>query len=458
MPRYAASIYLFNRDLRVEDNELLGHAVANSGLVYPIFVFTPEQIMENKLANARATQFLARSLIYLATKIPITFFVGKTEDVVEKLIEMLGANAVYNNFDVTPYAMGRSDRLKRQCKRLGTAFVQGRDVFMFRRRDLVKGDGSPYVKYTPFYKNALKYLSDEKVAPTAGKTRLRRLSGNGSKMLNDLAAGSANPVFAPGRAAAVQALRRFASAKASYKLVRDRPAADATSHLSAYLHYGILGPNEVARALVGNKNRPDIIRQLLWREFYLYIVWMQHTSYAKLSVTIPSHNKVRWVRDPRRFALWCKGQTGCPIVDAGMRELNETGYMQNRARMIVATFLIFYLHINWTMGELYFARNLVDYDYCNNLGGWMWCAAWEVHSNEFFRPLSVSSQMRRFDPQGDYVKRWVPELAGVEARDLYDWPASRAGYTSVRYATPIILDLKKAREAGVELYKKARGK
>jgi len=453
--RHRASIYLFSRDLRIEDNELLRRAAKESKLVYPIFIFTPDQITKNKLANGRATAFMARSLIHLASKIPLAFFVGKTEEVVSKLIASTNAEALYSSIDVSPYAVERNHRLQLVCDKMMIDFVVGMDIFMVRGRILTKPSGACYVKYTPFYKNALRYVSKERVSPAVGISRMEKLAGNGDEMLRKLASGVENPVFIAGRTAAVRALRRFAARKDNYQLTRDRLAASTTSHLSAYLHYGIVGPNEVAHAVSG-KNKPAIVRQLLWREFYMYIVWKTHTTYGKRSITIPSHNQVRWAKDPRRFAKWCRGETGCPIVDAGMRELNATGYMQNRARMIVATFLIFHLHLNWTLGELYFARNLVDYDYCNNLGGWMWCAAWEVHSNEFFRPLSMPSQMKRFDPKAEYVKKWVPELSQVEAKHLYDWPANKGSYPRVNYAAPIVSDLRAARHAGIARYRAAR--
>lgn len=447
----ARSIYLFNRDLRIEDNELLRRATEESDLVYPIFVLTPEQVINNKFANERAVTFMARSLIHLADKIPLSFFIGKIKTVVSDIIKSINATALYTNFDVTPFAIQRGDTLRRMCGRMGVRFVTGMDIFMVRHQTLTKTTGDPYVKFTPFYKHALKHVSKEKVASSVKLSKMRELSGNGTKLLHELAASSDNPVFAPGRPGAIRALRRFAL-RNNYSIVRDKLSANATSHLSAYIHLGILGPNEVVRAIKKSKTRTALVRQLLWREFYLYIVWRQHATYEKLS-TIASRNRIRWRGDPRHFVLWCRGQTGCPIVDAGMRELNTTGYMQNRARLIVATFLVFYLHLNWTLGEAYFAKNLVDYDYCNNLGGWMWCAAWERHSNEYFRPLSVSSQMRRFDPEAIYVKKWVPELVDVEPRALYNWSSSHA-----KYAAPVVPDLRAARRAGIEMYRQAVSK
>jgi deoxyribodipyrimidine photo-lyase len=266
-------------------------------------------------------------------------------------------------------------------------------------------------------------------------------------------------VFAPGRKAALAELRRWASSGVNYGKSRDVLHLGATSHLSAYLHFGILGPVEVMNYLRGNQNRKEFLRQLLWREFYLHIVWKQHTDYSKKSRTLKMNNHVHWRAPGREFKMWVLGRTGCPIVDAGMRELAATGYIQNRARMIVAMYLIYHLRIDWRLGEMHFARELTDYDYCNNLGGWLWCAGWEVYSNEWFRPFSMASQMERFDPEAKYVTRWCPELRSVEPRDLWDWssngPEMAKKYPRVRYVESLVPDMAAARAAGIEAYSRA---
>ena len=453
------SIYLFNRDLRVEDNELLYMASRESKTVYPVFIFTPEQVTENNYLNARAIRFMARSLLKLSKKCPISFFYGDTAGVISNLIKSHGITALYNNMDVTPYAIQRSHKLSGVCEQNKVRFIQGKDVFFGRHCSLLKKDDTVYLKFTPFYNNAIKILSKETVAKKPVLTSFSKLPNeNGLKCLQNIVEQKDDTiglaVFKPGRSGAVAAIRKFIQSKVNYENSRDALSANATMHISAYLHFGIIGPNEVVAALKGNHNSVAITKQLVWREFFLYIIWKQHVDYTKVSHTIPKNMRIQWHTSPAEYIAWCNGQTGCPIVDAGMRELNATGFMQNRARMIVAMYLIYYLKLDWKLGEMYFARNLVDYDYCNNLGGWMWCAGWEVYSNDWFRPFSMSSQTERFDPNAEYVKKWIPELKPAEARDLYNWNASCIlKYPAIGYTNPIISDLSDARKSGIEMYK-----
>lgn len=462
--KYTRAIYLFNRDLRRHDNELLKSASAQSESVLAVFIFTKSQTSaRNKYLNIRSIQFMAESLAELAKTININFYYGDTKEIMRRLVDDFRPAALYNNFDVSPFAIARSAELAAICKSEDIEFIQGRDIFLGRHSDFHKADGSPYLKFTPFYNNAISHVAREKPAPATRGTnfvKLRDSTVDQNKLRELVAinrrAGISQTVFAPGRAAAVRALRTWARADINYEKSHDIMCLDATSHLSAYLHFGILGPVEVMDYLkeTGNRNRKEILRQLLWREFYLYIVWKHHTDYSKKSRSLPLNNHVRWLTDQRAYMAWTHGQTGCPIVDAGMRELAATGYMQNRARMIVAMYLIYHLRLDWRLGEMHFARNLTDYDYCNNLGGWLWCAGWEVYSNDWFRPFSMHSQMERFDVDAKYVHRWCPELKRVEPRDLYDWPAMREKYPNVRYTAPLISDLGGARAAGIAMYKR----
>lgn len=469
--KYTRAIYLFNRDLRRHDNELLKAAASQSSHVLAVFIFTKSQTSaRNKYLNIRSVQFMAESLVELAKTINVNFYYGDTDDVMRRLVDDFRPDALYNNFDVSPFAIARSAELATICKAADVEFIQGRDIFLCRHSDLLKSDGSPYLKFTPFYNNAISHIAREKPAPATSCINFIKLRNEhtilGQKKLCELImfnrrAGISQTAFVPGRTAAVRALRTWARAHINYKKSRDVICLDATSHLSAYLHFGILGPVEVIDYLrqIGNQNRKEILRQLMWREFYLYIVWKHHTDYTKLSRSLPLNNHIRWHTDQKAYMLWTRGQTGCPIVDAGMRELAATGYMQNRARMIVAMYLIYHLKLDWRLGEIHFARNLTDYDYCNNLGGWLWCAGWEVYSNDWFRPFSMASQFTRFDPDAKYVHRWCPELSSVEPRDLYDWSSNvesmNSKYPEVRYVAPIISDLKSARESGIAMYKRA---
>jgi deoxyribodipyrimidine photolyase len=303
------------------------------------------------------------------------------------------------------------------------------------------------MKYTPFYQNALRYINSEKIFPDID-TKLFKVLGSSNKKLIKKFAGKSTVNFYGGRSEALKKIESYKKSHVNYLAIRDLPAENATTHLSAYLHFGVISPLEVV-FMIKNK---DIKKQILWREFYLYII--EHMpDYSKNSLTIERNNKIKW--KGKNFKKWCDGQTGIPFIDAGMRELNETGYMQNRMRMNVAMFLIFYLQVDWRQGEQYFAQNLVDYDYCNNLGGWLWSSSWEVHSNDYYRVFSMSSQMQRFDKDGEYVKKWVPELKDIPVKHLYDWDKNYMNYDlkKLGYCPPLITDLSQSRREGIELYR-----
>jgi deoxyribodipyrimidine photo-lyase len=455
--KYNKAIYLFNRDIRIQDNELLTNATQSAQIVYPIFIFTPKQVQSNKYINHHAITFMATSLLELSEQIPLCFFYGDNIEILEKLCKLNNIDVIFNNMDVTPFAIQRSKRIKDLCKKNNIDFIEGKDIFLGRHNLLTKKDGNPYLKFTPFYNNAVSKILKEEIIVKPNLSVLHKISSSqntnvAKKYINKKYLSS---VFIPGRKSAENALNKFIKSDVNYLKTRDLPSLNSTSHLSAYLHHGVLGPVEIMNELKENKNNKEVVRQLIWREFYLYIIWMQHNDYSKKSRTISANNKIKWRKSTSDYKKWCEGKTGCPIVDAGMRELNETGYMQNRLRMIVAMYLTFYLQLDWTLGEKYFAQNLVDYDYCNNLGGWLWSSGWEVHSNEYYRVFSMSSQMKRFDNNADYVKKWIPELKEIPAKDLYDWDLNYTKYSNIKYVEPIFKNLGDARKDGLNIYKNA---
>lgn len=467
-----AAIFLFNRDLRITDNKCFTDAINKYEVVYPIFIFTPEQIIKNPYYNPRSILFMCGLLKELYGTTPLCFFKGHTIDILTQLIHKYNIKAIFNNTDVSPYAQKRTADIAKLCKNNNAELIEGKDIFYGRDTPkLTKSDGRPYLKFTPFYNNAVNKVIKQTPLRTPNLSKAKNIIKNrGINILESVAADAKKKIknsaynnagtliFAPSRQSALSLLNKFINNGLTYSKTRDEPALNATTHLSAYLHFGAVSPIEVADKLKGTKNYKDIVKQLLWREFYIYIIWMQHTDYSKDSRTIQKNNKIKWRTAPNDFKHWCNGTTGCPIVDAGMRELNQTGYMQNRLRMIVAMYLIFHLQIDWRLGEKYFAQNLIDYDYCNNLGGWLWSASWEVHSNEYYRAFSMSSQMKRFDKDALYVKKWLPELSDVPTKYLYDWSANYKKYKAVDNSIninylPIIDDMNKARAAGINKYK-----
>jgi deoxyribodipyrimidine photo-lyase len=228
-----------------------------------------------------------------------------------------------------------------------------------------------------------------------------------------------------GRREALRLLRRFGKIATKYKTARDNLYIDGTSHLGPHLHFGTVSPREVYH-FVG---APEFRKQLYWREFYMYISNYVAPDYSKISWTLPKFNRVKWQTNNTALNRWKSGKTGIPIVDAGMRELVNSGHMHNRARMICAMYLIHYLGIHWREGERWFAQNLMDYSYANNYGGWVWCAGVEVHSNPYFRIYSMEQQNKRFDPDCIYIKKWCPELREQTPKEIL---AAYVGLDKVR--------------------------
>jgi deoxyribodipyrimidine photo-lyase len=444
-------IYIFTRDLRIQDNICLTTAIKENDIVYPIFILTPEQVKTNPYMNKRAINFMCQSLKELYKSIPITFFEGKTIMILEKILKdkKLNINKIYINGDVSPFAMKREADIEKLCRHYSISFHKGNDVFFCRHALLLRENGKPYLKFTPFYNNAKPYIKKESIISSPSLTKVEYIKKNTDVILTKYIFNDKESVYTPGRKAGISALNIFSKKVNHYARDRDFPSKQGNSRLAAYLHFGVLSPNEVADAT----QNAEFIRQLIWREFYLYINKYTHLDYSKSSYTMPKRDKLKWKVSPINFKKWCEGNTGCPIVDAGMRELNKTGHMHNRLRMIVAMYLIFYLQIDWQLGEKYFAQNLCDYDYSNNLGGWMWCASWESWGNDYFRVFAMPSQMKRYDKNAEYVKKWIPELTDIPAQYLYDWSANYKKYPSINYTKPIIQDLGLIRKDGISLYK-----
>ena len=255
-----------------------------------------------------------------------------------------------------------------------------------------------------------------------------------------------------GRCNALKILKRISEFK-GYNKNRNNLNYETTT-LSAYLKYGNLSIREVYynfKKNLGTSN--ELIKQLFWRDFYLINIFHRPDIYK--SVTRPDYNKIKWSTNPELFNKWCRGETGFPVVDAAMMQMNTTGYMHNRARLIVSSFLIFNLRLHWKMGEEYFSKKLIDYDIASNNGNWKWVAAIESFSNDYYKSMAVISQGKRFDPRGEYIKSWLPQLGDLPGEHLVDWEKYHSKYNidEVNYFTPCV-DSKNSRIKTLSLYKK----
>lgn len=453
-------IFIFHRDLRIDDNIGLLKACKECDKVYCIFIFTPDQVgKKNEYKSNNSVQFMCESLIELNNSLKknngrLSLFYGDNENVLEKLIKKYNIDAVYDNRDFSPFAKKREKTFKKLCDDYQIEYHLHEDLTLLPMGSIFTGSDTPYKVYTPFYRNA-----KEKKIPSPQNNNYKNY--NNKKLLNEKSQSFMKTLYKynknnrqeGGRSNALKKLKKIKDHN-DYNKKRNDPNQKNTE-LSAHLHFGTVSVREVY-AIFKKKlsGRNELFKQLWWREFYMYITNYFLTTYQKKSFTLPKFNDIKWRYSKKDFEAWKKGMTGCPLVDAGMREMNSDGFMHNRIRMIVAMYLIYFLRIHWKEGEKYFSQKLVDIDYCNNKN-WLWVAGTESFSNPYFRPFAIDSQMERFDPDAEYVKKWCPELKNVPAEDLYEWEKNYDKYPKIKYPKPLIIDMKKARKEGIKMMKTA---
>lgn len=329
------------------------------------------------------------------------------------------------------------------------------DVTLLPMEKYVKTDGEAYKIYTPFY-NFFSKIKVEKplLFSSHYSKKCQRIQGFNLNNINPdkFYKKQNNMVVNGGRNEGIGILRKITNWK-NYNKIRNIPS-EPTTRLSAHLKFGTLSPREVYyifQSKLGQGN--ELIKQLYWRDFYMTVLH-HYPDYYK-SFTKTKMNNIKWNYSTAHYRKWKNGKTGVPLVDAGMRELNETGFMHNRVRMVVATFLIFNLGLNWKLGEKYFSQKLVDADVANNLGNWKWVAGIESYSNDYYKAMNVATQMERFDPDATYVKKWCPELDPVPAKDLYDWETNYDKYKNVVKGYPkSMVNIKESRLETLANYKK----
>lgn len=436
-------IFIHRRDLRYNDNTALINACNDHDRVYPIFIFTPEQVKDNEYKSDNAVQFMVESLLELNKT---AFFYGDVIKVLRKLITENDIDAVYVNEDYTPYSKKRDKLIKELCDTMEIQFSSFTDLLL--QPDNLKKDGTPYLVFTPFYRNAAKKRVDKVNNKRLTLTKMR--GGLTDTALKKYYKKNPNIAIRGGRNNALKILNNLDDHK-KYNKTRNIPSIE-TTHLSPHLKFGTVSVREVYHKMRSKLNSGnDLIKQLYWRDFYMTI--LNTYDDLKKSNTRDDMNTIRWSRSKSKLDAWKNGMTGFPIVDAGMRQLNTTGFMHNRVRMITATFLIYNLHIHWREGEKYFSQMLIDSDIANNNGNWKWIAGIETYSNEYFKAMSVVSQAERFDEDAEYIKKWIPELEDIESSDLLDWEENHEEY-DVDYPSPIV-DSKSTRKIMIEKIKKA---
>lgn len=448
------TLFIFHRDLRKEDNIGLIKSIQQSTIVYPIFIFTSDQVTsKNKYKSDRSVQFMVESLQHLEKSVPVSFFYGDTHQIVAKLLKSnIGFTHFSFNKDFTPYALKRDTKLIKLAQKMGIEVTVYDDITLHPMENCLKKDETPYKIFTPYFNNASKLKVDKPVKwMSSYQSKCKKISGTTLKSINT--ASFYEPLEIEIKGGRIEGLKILSKITkwSKYNTTRNFPEIP-TTQLSPHLKFGTISIRETYhqfKSKLGSRN--ELVKQLFWRDFYMTMLFY-FPDYHK-SVTKPQMNNIKW-NYSTHLSKWKKGTTGIPIVDAGMRQLNQTGYMHGRVRMIVATFLIYNLGINWKEGEKYFSQKLVDADVANNLGNWKWVAGIESYSNDYYKAMSMTSQMERFDPDCNYIKTWCPELEEVPPKDIINWETKWEEYKEVKYPKPIV-DTKTSRQEMINEYKKA---
>lgn len=424
---YRTSLFIFRRDLRLDDNRGLLRAVELSERVLPAFIFDPRQQPEqNDYFGSPCFQFLIESLEDLDRQIGsrnagLYLFRGEPHDVVDRLIREVGVDAVFLNRDYTPFSRQRDGRIQETCGNRGVAFQPCSDLLLHEPGEVLTGTGEPYRVFTPFYKKASSRPVDEpRDLPSVSFYRdAIDFAESAEELYDELLPERSDDLHVHGGRSRCLEILDGLGRLTDYPDRRDQPADDGTTSLSAHHKFGTASIREVHRALRDalGSDAPPLIRQLWWRDFFTQIAWFQPHVFGRAFNR--KYDDVEWPGSDERFAAWTEGRTGFPIVDAGMRQLAESGWMHNRVRMIVASFLTKDLHVDWRKGERWFARRLVDYDPSVNNGNWQWAASTGADAQPYFRIFNPWSQQKKHDPDAEYVHRWVPELQDLEADEIH---------------------------------------
>jgi deoxyribodipyrimidine photo-lyase len=401
------TIFWFRRDLRLDDNAGLYRALKSGNPVLPIFIFDKEILykLEDK-DDARVT-FIYNAIENIDTELKkhgssLLVFYDKPEHVWKKLLNDYEIALVYTNHDYEPYAKKRDADVAGFLKKHNIEFKTYKDQVIFDRDEVLKNDGKPYTVYTPYMRKWYETLTPFHLKAYSTKKYFKNLFKTTSlKMptLKGIGFEKSSMNFPS---------ENYETAIQDYAEKRDYPGIKGTSHIGLHLRFGTVSIRKLAGTANGYKEK-TWLNELIWREFYMMI--LDHFPYTMDHAFRPDYDNIKWINDEVQFKAWCEGNTGFPLVDAGMRELNATGYMHNRVRMVVASFLAKDLLIDWRWGERYFARKLLDYEMASNVGGWQWSAGSGTDAAPYFRIFNPDSQLKRFDPQFIYIKKWVPEYA-----------------------------------------------
>ena len=444
---YEKSIFLFHRDLRIEDNIGLIDALNNSKEVIPCFIYDSNLIKKLKDAKFR-WNFLNESLLELDENFKkkgsrLQIVEGIPEKSLEKIIKKHKIESIFSNADFSNYSQKRDEKIYQMCKKNKITFHSSLDFLLHNPHDIKTNEDSPYTIYSFFYKKA-KMFPTRKITKNTKKNYSNEVISNSSiikpKIMNSEIKG--------GRKEALKILKNLKNFT-DYDKIRDFPELNQTTLLSAHNKFGTISIREIyaqIKEILGINH--TIMGEIYWREFFNYILF--HFPYVEKKSFKQKFQDIPWKNSEESLKKWKEGKTGFPIVDAGMRQLNLTGFMHNRVRMIVASFLTKDLHIDWRLGERYFAEKLIDYDTAVNSGNWQWAASTGCDSVPYFRIFNPWRQQERFDLNCNYIKKWIPELEKLESKEIHNlW---KNFPINLKYPKPMIVHKNEA-EITKEIFK-----
>lgn len=411
----AVNIMWFRRDLRLNDNAALYHALKAGEPVIPIFIFDRNILDKLEDKQDRRVAFIHAAIREMQDELKVLgssmqVYYGFPEEIFKQLLKENRINAVYANHDYEPYAIDRDKNIKELLALNGASWHTFKDQVIFEKQEVVKDDGKPYTVFTPYSRRWKAMLNDFYLSNYPTAKYFSNFYQQATKKIPSLQDFGFE---ASGKKGADDDLLSFPSRQLNEELLkkyqrqRDIPSINGTSKLGVHLRFGTVSIREIARKAKALSE--TFLNELIWRDFY-HMILANFPHVGKDAAFKPIYDYIKWRNNEDEFDAWCEGRTGYPIVDAGMRELNATGFMHNRVRMITASFLTKHLLIDWRWGEAYFAKKLLDYDFAANNGGWQWAAGSGCDAAPYFRVFNPALQTKKFDPELKYVRKWVPEF------------------------------------------------
>ncbi len=426
------NIFWHRRDLRIHDNAGLYKALKSGETIQPIFIFDTTILSKLPVSDQRVL-FIHQELQKLKAKYAelgsdLKVFHGNPRDIIPLIVETYNAKIVYTNRDYEPYALQRDKALFEQLKEKKCELIGAKDHVIFEKNEVLKADGLPYTVFTPYSRKWKEQLNEFYLSSYPVEKYFKYLNQTVAEPLPSLE----NIGFNSEQTVEFPSLETPLSTIERYNETRDIPSILGTSRLSIHLRFGTISIRELAR--IAKAKNETYLNELIWRDFYQMIIF--HFPHSARNSFKKQYDQIQWERNEANFKAWCEGKTGYPLVDAGMRELNATGFMHTRVRRVVASFLTKHILSDWRLGEAYFAEKLLDFELASNTGGWQWAAGCGCDAAPYFRVFNPTSQQEKFDKEFKYIKKWVPE---------FGTPA---------YPKPII-DHKFARERVLARYKEA---